>query len=220
MRVDRPLVDERAHQRPALQRIADAAPARRPRPRRSLSASTTLVHDQPARATCSAGRRCRRPRRAIGAQGQVEVGVVGDDDRVVAAQLEDRAAEAAPPPACATRAPHRRQPVAEISGRRASCEHPLADVRAAADDQVEDAAAARGRPSPALTIVLHGDGGQRRRLGDGFQTIVSPQTAASAAFHAQTATGKLNAVMMPTGPSGCHCSNIRWPGRSRAIVSP
>ena len=56
--------------------------------------------------------------------------------------------------------------------------------------------------------------------GDGFQITVSPQTAASAAFHAQTATGKLNAVMTPTGPSGCHCSNIRCRGRSLAIVRP
>ena len=45
--------------------------------------------------------------------------------------------------------------------------------------------------------------------GEGFQSVESPQTAATAAFHAQTATGKLNAVMTPTGPSGCHCSNIR-----------
>ena len=32
------------------------------------------------------------------------------------------------------------------------------------------------------------------------------------AFQAQTATGKLNAVMMPIGPSGCHCSIIRCRG--------
>src|SRR5439155_195109 len=36
----------------------------------------------------------------------------------------------------------------------------------------------------------------------------------------QTATGKLNAVTMPTGPSGCHCSINRWLGRSDAMVSP
>ena len=48
--------------------------------------------------------------------------------------------------------------------------------------------------------------------GDGFQIIVSPQTAATMAFQAQTATGKLNAVMIPIGPSGCHCSIIRCRG--------
>ncbi len=57
-------------------------------------------------------------------------------------------------------------------------------------------------------------------FSDGFQTTGLPHTSASAAFHAQTATGKLNAVMMPTTPIGCHCSIIRWLGRSVAMVSP
>ena len=55
---------------------------------------------------------------------------------------------------------------------------------------------------------------------DGFQTVASPHTHASALFQDQTATGKLNAVMMPTMPSGCHCSSIRCSGRSEAMVSP
>ena len=46
-------------------------------------------------------------------------------------------------------------------------------------------------------------------FSDGFQTVASPQTAASAAFHDQTATGKLNAVITATTPSGCHCSISR-----------
>ena len=54
----------------------------------------------------------------------------------------------------------------------------------------------------------------------GFQTTLSPQTAARAAFQDHTATGKLNAVMTPTAPSGCHCSIMRWPGRSDAMVRP
>jgi hypothetical protein len=57
-------------------------------------------------------------------------------------------------------------------------------------------------------------------FSDGFQTRVSPQASASEAFHAQTATGKLNALMTPTTPSGCQVSIIRCPGRSDAIVSP
>ena len=54
----------------------------------------------------------------------------------------------------------------------------------------------------------------------GFQIIASPQTAASIAFHAQTAAGKLNAVMMPIVPIGCHCSYIRCSARSLCIVRP
>jgi hypothetical protein len=57
-------------------------------------------------------------------------------------------------------------------------------------------------------------------FSDGFHTMLSPQTSASAAFHAQTATGKLKALMMPTTPSGCHVSIMRWPGRSVAMVRP
>src|SRR5262245_8427864 len=37
-------------------------------------------------------------------------------------------------------------------------------------------------------------------LCDGFHTVGSPHTAAMAAFHAHTATGKLKAVITPTGP--------------------
>ena len=55
---------------------------------------------------------------------------------------------------------------------------------------------------------------------DGFQITGSPQTRASAAFQLQTATGKLNALITATGPSGCHVSVRRWPGRSEAIERP
>ena len=55
---------------------------------------------------------------------------------------------------------------------------------------------------------------------DGFHTTVSPQTSATAMFHAHTATGKLNAVITPTTPSGCQVSSRRCPGRSDAMVRP
>ena len=57
-------------------------------------------------------------------------------------------------------------------------------------------------------------------FSDGFQTTESPQTSASAAFHAHTATGKLNAEMTPTTPSGCQVSIIRCSARSVAMVRP
>jgi hypothetical protein len=65
------------------------------------------------------------------------------------------------------------------------------------------------------TAIAH-----RGTCEDGFQTTVSPHTAAIAAFQAHTATGKLNAVMIPTGPRGCHCSYIRWRGLSECMDSP
>ena len=57
-------------------------------------------------------------------------------------------------------------------------------------------------------------------FSDGFHSTGLPATSASAAFHDQTATGKLNAVTTAHGPIGCHVSINRWPGRSLAIVRP
>ena len=57
-------------------------------------------------------------------------------------------------------------------------------------------------------------------FNDGFQMQLSPHTSASIAFHAHTAIGKLNAVMIPTVPSGCQFSRIAWRWRSLAIVRP
>ena len=57
-------------------------------------------------------------------------------------------------------------------------------------------------------------------FSEGFQTTESPHTNASAAFHDHTATGKLNAEMTPTTPSGCHVSIMRCSARSVASVRP
>ncbi len=69
----------------------------------------------------------------------------------------------------------------------------------------------------ASSIVATDD---NRVLSDGFHTTGSPHTMASAAFHDHTATGKLNALITPIGPIGCHVSLRRWSGRSEAIVNP
>ena len=54
----------------------------------------------------------------------------------------------------------------------------------------------------------------------GFQTVTFPQTHANAAFQLHTATGKLNAEIIPTIPIGCHCSYILCEGLSLCMVSP
>ena len=46
-------------------------------------------------------------------------------------------------------------------------------------------------------------------FSDGFHTTGSPQTSDRAVFQLHTATGKLKALMTPTGPSGCQVSLIR-----------
>ena len=45
-------------------------------------------------------------------------------------------------------------------------------------------------------------------FSEGFQMTELPATKARQVFQAQTATGKLNAVMTPHTPMGCHSSRI------------
>ena len=76
---------------------------------------------------------------------------------------------------------------------------------------------ARSPVFPALAILVVAGFSTPVMLGI---HLMESGKAATVAFHAQTATGKLNAVTTPTGPSGCHCSIIRCRGRSDAIVRP
>ena len=109
------------------------------------------------------------------------------------------------------------EPVAEISGKRRS-----AIIRSPTSRPAISRLKIAGAPLAASTrwAILVTAMAVSGAWLDGFQIIESPQTAASMAFQAQTATGKLKAVMMPTGPSGCHCSYIRCCGRSECIVRP
>ena len=67
--------------------------------------------------------------------------------------------------------------------------------------------------------MLHGEG-TKRSLRRGLpQDRVSGNSPMNA-FQAQTATGKLNAVITPTTPKGCHCSYIRCRVRSECMVRP
>ena len=109
------------------------------------------------------------------------------------------------------------EPVAETSGTRGSSTStrpalPISTCSSPSGASPNRSAARRNSASQASAVSGVCD--------DGFQSTGSPHTNASAEFQLQTATGKLNAVMTPIGPSGCHVSIIRWPGRSEAIVSP
>ena len=84
------------------------------------------MHDEPPRRRAALAGRADRAEQDR-AHRQIEPRVLGDDDRVVAAELEDGAAEA-------RRDGLRRRggrrcvdPVNEISGSRAVVQHPLAD---------------------------------------------------------------------------------------------
>ena len=61
--------------------------------------------------------------------------------------------------------------------------------------------------SPAtLSQAFLSASAQPFECGLGFQIILFPQTEAKQKFHANTAIGKLKAVMHPTTPIGCHNS--------------
>ena len=93
------------------------------------------------------------------------------------------------------------------AGIRAAEEH-LAEVR-------------RGAQFGARAVEQRGAGQRGERgLLQGFQITGSPQAIASAVFHDQTATGKLNAVITPATPRGCQVSASRCPGRSEGMVRP
>ena len=118
----------------------------------------------------------------------------------------------------ATRRPITVEPVNEMSGMRGSFSIFSPTIRPWPTVRVKMPVrpwSAITRLAMCCTAIEHSGVGSA-----GFQMTGSPHTAASAVFHAHTATGKLNAVMIATGPSGCHCSIIRCAGRSDCIVRP
>ena len=152
--------------------------------------------------------------------GEVEVGVVHDDDRVLAAELEVHVLERRPPPPSSTSTPVSREPVSVItrtSGWRTS-RSPT--VLAAAVDDVDDA-----RRDARLGQQL--DEALRERAAcrsAGLRTTVLPQTSAGTIFQDGIAIGKFHGVIAPTTPIGMrtlmfHLSRssdgVVWPKRRR-----
>ena len=136
-----------------------------------------------------------------------------DDRGIVAAELEDRAAEAAGD-ALGDLAAHGGRAGRRDDRHAGIVDQPLAD-RAPADQHASGARPARRRTAAAARLNRPSTASAVSGVfSDGFHTTASPQTKASAAFHDHTATGKLKAEMTPTTPAGCHCSIIRW---SRAL---
>lgn len=110
-------------------------------------------------------------------------------------------------------------PVALISGTRASSTSASPASLPPTTICRRSSGAAPNRAAAWSKMLRHASA-ESGVSSDGFHTIGSPHTSASAKFHAHGATGKLNAVMTPTGPSGCQLSIILWPGRSEAMVRP
>jgi hypothetical protein len=60
---------------------------------------------------------------------------------------------------------------------------------------------------------------QEHEFGDGFNKKVLPLATASGNMKHGSITGKLNAVMIATGPSGCQASRMWCSGRSDTMVT-
>ena len=154
-----------------------------------------------------------------GLEGDVQVGLVADDDGVVAAQLQDELAEALLHQLAHVAAAGHGAGVGDQGHARVGVDE-VADVAAPADDEAADGrveAELRAGPARRSCVQAMAVSGV---LVEGFQSTVSPQTRARAVFQLQTATGKLKAVMTPTTPSGCHCSCSRCWRRSLGMVRP
>ena len=152
-----------------------------------------------------------------GGNRKVQVGGFIHDDGVVAAELQQALAEPlgdayADPASDVSRAGEGHECDAAI------VDEALGELGAGVDEYLKDrraggAARARG------CRVLHGEraqGGLRRGLP--HRRVAAD--AARNAFHDHTATGKLNAEITPTTPSGCHCSYMRCCARSECMVLP
>ncbi len=210
--VDRVAIDQRAHQRFLVERVTDR--------HRLVGGQKFLAHlvgdrfmhdDAPGgSATLTSG-----PNRAEEdrLRRHLEIGARADDERIVAAQFHDAFDRGGRAPSSRPRspsAPNRSRRRAECVDRRESfcptvTRSPIRRVKIAGSAPV-----ARQTRSAILITAMAVSG----VFSEGFQTVASPQTAARAAFHDQTATGKLKAEITPTTPSGCHCSIRRWFGRS------
>ena len=109
---------------------------------------------------------------------------------------------------CPTARPIAVLPVAETSAMRGSATN-VAPISHAPMTTCESPSGASSKSLSTLSSKACVANAVSGVFSDGFQITLLPHTSASAAFHAQTATGKLNALMISTGPSGCHCSIIR-----------
>src|SRR5947207_15282294 len=94
------------------------------------------------------------------------------------------------------------EPVADTNGIRGSSANFWPTVFRSPTSRVKIAGSvpvSRQTRSAIFVTAIAVSGG----FSDGFQIVASPHAAASAAFHHQTATGKLNAVITATAPRGC-----------------
>jgi len=120
-----------------------------------------------------------------------------------------------------TRRPMRVEPVADNEREAAVVGHELADRRAVADDEREDGRVHAVGAADLFRDLDASDGGERSLL-EGFQSVASPQAAASAAVPGPDRHGKIESRddcrrrrAAATAPSsGGRDAPTRWSGRA------
>ena len=153
-----------------------------------------------------------RKARSRSAEGVTIAALLPPSSRIERGRSAARGAAPPPGPSRSSRSPRR----APRARRRSAPRPPRARRRAPRTSRPAPrrSASPRARRAPCTASAVSGV------FSEGFHTTGLPQTKASAAFHDQTATGKLKAVMTPHTPIGCQVSIMRWPGRSVETVRP
>src|SRR5947208_14969973 len=101
------------------------------------------------------------------------------------------------------------EPVAETNGIRASSANfwPTVLRSPISNEKIAGSAPVSRQTRSQIFVTAIAVSGV---FSEGFQTVSSPQTAAKAAFHDQSATGQLKALFTAITPSGWHCSISLW----------
>ena len=194
------LVDHRAVE-DVLRRVAD----RRGRARRSSSRAHELVVDGlvddrgAERRAALAGRAEAAEQRAL--DREVEVGVVHDDHRVLAAELEARRSGCGGRRARRSRAPTALEPVKPTLSTRPSSSARSRPAKVLSPSACTSWSTPAGTP-PRVEHAARARRRRRREYSAGFQTTALPHRIAGTRYQDGTATGKLPAVMIAATPTG------------------
>ena len=199
--------------------VSSSQPDAEPKPLgRARRAATQLVVDRlvrdhaARRGAALAGGSERRPDDAL--DGQVEIRIVHDDDRVLAAELEVDVLEAVGAglrdrDACLARAGERDDRDVRMPDER------IADLSPAPVDDVDDAggtpasisSSTKRSPSAGVSVA-------------GLKTTVLPQTSAGSIFQLGIAIGKFHGVITPTTPIGWRTLMLNLSRSSDGVVWP
>ena len=177
-----------------------------------------VVHDRGAqRRAALPGRAEAGEQRAL--DREVEVGVVHDHQRVLAAQLEARRLQVAPAQRADLARRPRSSPVKPTLSTSPSLERALEPGEGLRALGLHDVEHAVGQPARDEQ-PRHARRPSAGAYSAGFHTTALPHSSAGTRYHDGTATGKLPAVMIAATPTGTRKVNSCLSGISLGTVCP